>query len=279
MSTATADRGLFARLIDDAAVFPPGMAPLPEAVAAHRSLRSGPDADLVGPLLVSVALAPDLPELLGDDRLPVALVARAGTALERTHEALTHLRAHGVEVAGVELAHQPGWEAALSWRVPVTVEVPRRLSEMQAALAALAATGEDEPLVRAKLRTQATEHDPVPTARELAEFVTECVDAGLPFKLTGGLHHALPSHLHDPNDDAARHGVLTVLLATEVSQAGAAAADVADVLALEDPVHAVTAVCAIDADQATVVRASFTSFGCCGVGDPLDELRELGLIS
>src|SRR5258706_15580954 len=43
---------LLARLVDDAAVFPPGNAPLPEAVAAHHGHRAAWYADLVGPLLV-----------------------------------------------------------------------------------------------------------------------------------------------------------------------------------------------------------------------------------
>ena len=43
---------LFARLVDDAAVFPPGNAPLPEAVTAHLTHRTAWYASLVGPLMV-----------------------------------------------------------------------------------------------------------------------------------------------------------------------------------------------------------------------------------
>ena len=44
-------------LVDDAAVFPPGNAALPDAVAAHREHRAAWYADLVGPLLVPAVVA------------------------------------------------------------------------------------------------------------------------------------------------------------------------------------------------------------------------------
>ena len=43
---------LFAALVDDAAMFPPGNATVPEAVAAHRDHRRSWFAPLVGPLVV-----------------------------------------------------------------------------------------------------------------------------------------------------------------------------------------------------------------------------------
>ena len=42
---------LFRHLIDDAALFPPGNAPMDAAVPAHLALRTGLLSDLVGPFL------------------------------------------------------------------------------------------------------------------------------------------------------------------------------------------------------------------------------------
>ena len=39
------------QLIDDAALFPPGNAPMPAAVAAHRRHRAAAYRELVGPFL------------------------------------------------------------------------------------------------------------------------------------------------------------------------------------------------------------------------------------
>ncbi|SCL40123.1 hypothetical protein GA0074692_5609 [Micromonospora pallida] len=61
---------LLAGLVDDAAVFPPGSASLPDALAAHRRHRASWYADLVGPLLVPASALPELARLL--DALPAA---------------------------------------------------------------------------------------------------------------------------------------------------------------------------------------------------------------
>lgn len=42
---------LFARLVDDAALFPPGNAPMPDAVRGYLAARAGERADLVGAFL------------------------------------------------------------------------------------------------------------------------------------------------------------------------------------------------------------------------------------
>ncbi|HET6694123.1 MAG TPA: hypothetical protein VFG97_07440, partial [Pedococcus sp.] len=47
-------------LVDDAAIFPPGEAPLPDAVMAYRRRREEPWAALVGPLVVSDRVLPEL---------------------------------------------------------------------------------------------------------------------------------------------------------------------------------------------------------------------------
>ena len=64
LSEAVADRpaepALFAGLVDDAAVFPPGNAPLADAVRRHREHRTSRYAACVGPLLVPASAATDL---------------------------------------------------------------------------------------------------------------------------------------------------------------------------------------------------------------------------
>ena len=49
-------------------------------------------------------------------------------------------------------------------------------------------------------------------------------------------------------------------------------------LAERDPGHCWSAVTRMSEADASVVRAFFTSFGCCGVIDPIDELPTLGLV-
>ena len=112
LSDAVADRpaepSLFASLVDDAAVFPPGNAPLPEAVRLHRLHRTSGYAACVGPLLVPASAAGDLGALLDGDTLPVGVIGRPGTPGAEVAAAVRRLRStEGVEVAGVELGWTP----------------------------------------------------------------------------------------------------------------------------------------------------------------------------
>ena len=93
-------------LVDDAAIFPPGNAPLDEAVAAHRRHRASPHAEMLGPFVVSDTRLPDLARLVErveTTPLDVTVVVTGGAgAIE---PAVTWAsRTHGVALAGVEVA-------------------------------------------------------------------------------------------------------------------------------------------------------------------------------
>nr|WP_284287885.1 hypothetical protein [Angustibacter aerolatus] len=114
---------LLAGLVDDAAVFPPGDAPLPVAVERHRALRAGPHADAVGPLLVPATAVDALPPLLTDgDGVRVGLVCRPGDAdaLAALARAVDALAGRVVVVEGPVGA----LDALLTARVQVAAEAP-----------------------------------------------------------------------------------------------------------------------------------------------------------
>jgi hypothetical protein len=62
--TGTPIPAMVARLCDDAAVFPPGLASLPDAVRAYLDRQGTWYADLVGPLVLAAAALPRLAPLL-----------------------------------------------------------------------------------------------------------------------------------------------------------------------------------------------------------------------
>lgn len=296
MSTTPAPRSLFDRLVDDAAVFPPGNAPVTVAWSEHVSMRSGGYGDLLGPLLVgaasaramvdAAAQAPPVADLetaagLEPDPVEVAVVARAGTPVEDLLAAVAVLRTSPhLRVASVELAHDVAgrWREALGLGVPVAVEVTRDVFAQHAALddvAAAAASGR----VVAKLRTQATPAAPVPTARQLAEFLHGVRDRDLPFKLTGGLHHAVASTARTPDGGSEeQHGVLNVLVAAHHLEQGATLRHLAATLQLRDAAGLSSLVRGLPERDVDELRARFLSFGCCGVMDPIGELVQLGLL-
>lgn len=235
----------------------------------------------------------------GAAHLPaVQLISRPGQDPKVLDQA-RHVLAGRIQVAGVELGHSPDWRE-LAGEDAVAVEVPRGPAG-QRALADLGRDAGGAPVhetgseavhgaetgstgqatnsrIRAKLRTQSTPTDPVPTPGELAEFISTCQGLGLGFKLTGGLHHAVAGPVATPAGSEDQHGVLNVLVATHLAHAGADIGTITAALRERDGDLLAGMLLGLRADQTERVRASFTSFGCCDVGDPLQDLAGRGLL-
>jgi hypothetical protein len=272
-----AERDLFARLVDDAAVFPPGLAPLDRAVAEHLARREHPFADLVGPLLVPASAVGDLVELDRPAPLGVGLIARPGTPHQVVVDALATLRdVPDVEVTGVEIGWARDWEEALAWDQPLSVEVPRETTARKRALSELREAQSESVRLQAKFRTGSTPQQPVPTAEELASFIRDCIDLDLSFRLTGGLHHVLA---HTTADGEEQHGLLGVLAATRFAIDGADVEQLASLLSSRVLSLLLDIITTLSDAEASVVRGFFTAYGCCGVLDPIGELADLGLIT
>ncbi|MFE5566447.1 hypothetical protein ACFQ68_15790 [Amycolatopsis japonica] len=264
---------LFAGLCDDAAVFPPGLAPLPDAVAAHDEHLGAWYAGLVGPLVIAATALGDLAEVLDgrETPLPVSVTLPGGPAqLDGVNEAVAKLP---VKLEALEIAVPDGMGpdellAALSRATaPVFVEIPRDERRVPL-LTALSGTGH-----QAKFRTGGVRADLYPDEAELAAAVRAAVAAGVPFKATAGLHHALRNT--DPETGFEQHGFLNLMLATDAVLTGG---DAEAVLAERDGAVVAERLRALNADRVAAVRAGFTSFGTCSITDPLTELAGLGLL-
>ncbi|HSO64342.1 MAG TPA: hypothetical protein VLQ78_04490 [Ornithinibacter sp.] len=285
----SADAPLLRGLVDDAAVFPPAAVPLPMAVRAHAAHRNSAYAAAVGPLLVPASGVADLVAVLeeeaaragrgtGDAALDVVLVARPGaepTLLTAGVDAL-HEEPR-VRVVGAELAWHDGWRELGLDDLAVALEVPRG-DDHDAALADIRAAVHDGRRVVAKLRTGPTPTWPWPDEDEVAAFLVMTNELGVPFKLTGGLHHAVRGTYEAEGVPEENHGLLNVLLATSAARSGAGREEVAALLALRDGAALAELVAAWPDATASRVRESFTAYGCCTVTDPLGELATLGLL-
>lgn len=276
MSSATPP--LFEALIDDAAVFPPGNAPLDVAVSRHRAHRTAPYAGLVGPLL---APASDVDALVAEvDRQPgasieVGLIARPGVDPAVVVSAIERLRDVGdLRVVGAELGWFAGWRDLAVDGTPLTLEIPRGAEHDRALEDVRAGTDEVGHVVQTKFRTGATPTWAWPEESELAAFIVECARLGLPFKLTGGLHHAVRAE----HDGEPQHGLLNVLLAVRSALHDGAPEAVEALLAQRDADLLADAVSGLDDSDARGIRGLLTAYGCCEVTDPIDELEDLDLL-
>jgi hypothetical protein len=275
-----APRSLFAGLVDDAALFPPGNAPMDVGLREHARHRAASYGDIVGPFLCPASRVDEMLALLPDDQhLQLSLVVD-GTG-EATHAALRsvgkdrRLTLVAVEAAAARLgADVPAVGANLRKRKQRNVigylEVPR--TDFDAKLELVGEGGWHA----AKYRTGGVRDEDVPDELELAAFLIECVRRGLPFKLTAGLHHAVAEGL-DANGPG-HHGVLNVLAAVAAAQAGADHGLVSGILATPAASSLASDVSRWSDDLCAQVRSALRSFGCCGVTDPIGELAELGLI-
>lgn len=274
---------LFAGLVDDAAVFPPGSATLPAAVTAHREHRAAWYAELVGPLLVPTSALADVPALLAEDeRIEVGVIGDPSAIgrLSALRDGLDpRVRIRQVEVAVAKRGEdpQPGLAELVALRphldgVDVYAEVPLTWGLLDA-LDTLAGERSRGAPIAAKFRTGGLAAELFPTPVELAAVICACRDRELPFKLTAGLHHAVRDT--DPETGFAHHGLLNVLVATAAAVDGAEVAEIAELLALTDALPLVEGARARRATQ----RPLWVGFGSCSISEPLTDLIRLGLIN
>lgn len=268
-------------LVDDAAIFPPGNAPLPEATAAHAQRRGGPYADLVGAFVVRDT---DLP-MLRDTPLALSVVVTGGAGQIAGVAELAHRLQFAI--ASIEIAlRDPADPVGAARRViaavddvrstgllddqiPVFVEVPAACPEpLWLAAADEIAAAEH----RLKFRTGGLESAAFPSATTVAAWIDAALDRETPFKCTAGLHRAVR---HTGDDGFEHHGFLNVLVATRQAFDGSPRDEVAEILERREPALLVEA--AADLDLAGA-RRWFTSFGSCSVAEPLDDLLALGLL-
>jgi hypothetical protein len=275
---------LLHRLVDDAAVFPPGNAPLPEALQGHREHRGAWYAPLVGPLLLPASEIPAAADLL-TAAAPVTIGVVGDTGLSGLRGAVAALPATGVRLAQLEVAAAkrgedplPGVRGLLELaaqlagdEVDLYAEVPLTWG-LHNALDALAQARATGVRVAAKFRTGGLAAELFPTPVELAAVICACHDRELPFKLTAGLHHAIRHN--DPETGFTHHGFVNVLVAVLAAAGGAEVAEVAERLAGTDAVGLAEAV----RPHRDAARPLWLGFGSCSVPEPLADLRQLGLL-
>ena len=283
------------RLVDDAAIFPPGNVPLERAVVEHRA---APYAALLGGFVVSDTRLADLAALVSTaveqrvpasdvetQRLGINVVVTGGAgAIEPAVRWATG--AEGLELRAVEIALRDGaglgddlarnaarvvamvdhLREELPEDAQIYVEPPRAPDGPgHAWLAALDEIAMAD--LRLKFRTGGVTAEAFPSTAGLAASIEAALDRETPFKCTAGLHDAV-RHT-DPETGFEHHGFLNVLLATHVALDGG---DVVAALTSEHPAAELPS-----PESCAAARRWFTSFGSCSVLDVHEDLVDLGL--
>jgi hypothetical protein len=271
---------LFGQLFDDAALFPPRNASISDAVSGHLSWMRSPHAPLVGPFVCSDAQWDQVRRQLPEGaQLRLALTVPRGVA---TLQALLvelakqfAVTVKFVEVPAPALQALPEAIAVLRDIVPATtttfVELP--VADVGDKTCELLAAND----LNLKLRTGGVVAEAFPPDSDLASAIVHAVHHGLPFKLTAGLHGAV--RRRDPITGFEHHGFLNVMAATATAAAGGDVSAVAAALGVRSKEAVVGSIRQLDESTCLAVRRQFRSFGTCSIDEPIDELKELGLLA
>jgi hypothetical protein len=255
---------LFDRFFDDAAIFPPGNAPMEVAVREHVAALDSPIGRHVGPFVCPASRLVGLGEAMtarGVEALDLALVSPVGAAAAAIGAVDTdpRLRLRAVEISGDESGvAPPAVPAGTRLIVERPVQPPFDLPD-GAAL---------------KLRTGGESAEDFPDEKQLAAALRTALDQGLEVKLTAGLHNAVRHR--DPVTGFEHHGFLNVILAVHATLSGSG--DLAAALAEQDASAVAAAVADLDESVRALVRSRFLSFGTCSITEPIDDLRGLHLL-
>ena len=211
------------RLVDDAAIFPPGDAPLAEAVGGARRPSAATGAELVGRFVLSDT---DLPRSRLAE-LAVGRVVTGGAGRGRRPSPAWPRQASDCASPGSRsrCATSTTWPATPAGCVAAVDAAPRRRlgRRTSPSYVELPHGRHDRALARGRRRGRrgraATE---VPHRRARSRrrsrprtrwprWIDAALDRETPFKCTAGLHHAVR---HTGDDGFEHHGFLNVLLAT-----------------------------------------------------------------
>jgi hypothetical protein len=271
---------LFARLVDDSALFPPGEASMTEALRAHFGSRDG---ELSGLLGVFLCQASRLPELITElikmkpkEPLPLSLIIDTG--LGGVPKAISIVESRD-ELLALRMVEMPApsdvdevWLERVSEFVPedvVRVVEPRRGVGWLDGVRKVIEHGSWP-----KIRCGGLSSENFPSVDEVADFLSVVSNSsGASFKATNSLHRAV-RHT-DAKTGFLHHGFLNLLVASARCLSGK---DVRDALESTDGDALAEEARALTEPAAKAVRSLFASYAAANFDEPVKDLEELRLL-
>ena len=283
-------RALLAGSIDYAGLFPPAALPLAAVCANYTGDSTSAESWALGRLVVPARRLRELRELQPPGSTPWRVAALIGDDLAGDVATIREINASGTISIETAESHTPSISAVGA--------AARALDGVCASYAEIPVVDDPAPLVdaiaaagaRAKIRTGGVTRDAFPTAVQVARFIRCCSARSVAFKATAGLHHPMRGEYRLTYDSNAAcgtmFGFLNLFAAAVLAQIDDTDASVVAVLEERDPAS-------LHFDQdgirwrghflpTPVVAAardvSVTSFGSCSFREPIDDLRQIGLL-
>ena len=284
------------RLVDYAGLFPPAALPMEGAVRRYAAHLASPDAWMLGRFVVPVERLGEFAEAAvpltngGGDawRLSALIGADAGEAGSKIRAFNAEHRGRFVvdvvECRAVAEGSVGASIGALPGELRIFVELPL-LDDPRGMLTEIRAAG-----AWAKMRTGGVTADAFPSAREIGRFIARASELLVPFKATAGLHHPVCGNYALTYEDDAPHarmfGFLNIFAAAAFAHSRASERVLTEIVDEGDITtfhfgddelawrgHTVTT------RQVASARSSLgLAFGSCSFQEPVDALRESGLV-
>lgn len=271
---------LFHRLFDDAAIFPPGNAAMPDAVTRHVDWCASPRGVYVGPFVCSSARWSELAESLapaGASGISVAVTVPDVSAVQDAVAAAREEPRASLASVEVPVADHAGLDHALTVLDKVLpADVPGFVEPPWSAIDADACTRLAASRHQLKIRTGGASAESFPSEDLLVTMLSCAVRHQVPFKLTAGLHNAVRHR--DPATGFEHHGFLNVIAATASVLDGEDDSTAQSLLAIQNPKQLAELVRRLRPQAARDVRRQFVSFGTCSIDEPLRDLSDLRLL-
>lgn len=299
LSPASPSRGglltaALAGAIDYAGLFPPASLDIETAIRNYEGYRAEPNAALLGRFVAPATRLQELDAVLAAGHSSAIRVSAVlSPSFQADLDAVSSFnsargRAAAVDSVEAKLDRPSAiyeLAAAVGSTCEVFVELPL-IGVLETLVDAVRAAG-----VCAKVRTGGVTADAIPPSSDVVRFMRTCIDAGVRFKATAGLHHPRTGAYRLTYAPDSPHGVmfgfLNVLFSAAFIRAGLSDADAAELLDDQDPSAFTITPDGVRwrerfltaSDLVTMHAASFGSFGSCSFREPVDELRALSLLA
>jgi len=283
-------RALLGGIIDYAGLYPPASLSLKDASAEYGRYITGPESWILSRFICPATKLEEFAGYVDDDGdlWPVTALITNVTKLEDELPLVEEFIAEFDQVATIECIEVKANE-------PLNTRSLRSISELEVEetfvevalghhllddLAAIAEVGQ----IGAKARTGGVTADQFPSVESLAAFIQECVNLGITYKMTAGLHH--PYRSYQPSVKTEMHGFLNVLAGGLFAMtADLSRSEIEDILLEEragafeindegvrwNELHATL-------DEIEEFRDIFRTIGSCSVAEPLEDLAGIGLL-
>ena len=293
---------LLTHIVDYAGLFPPAQLGMEEAVGNYAEYLAGPHAWMLGRFVVpasrldefELAAARHLPQ--GEQSRPWRLSALVGGDLRSGVERMLEFNCShwgGSETGHAVIDAAEVRAATESELASVMAQLPRNFRcfveipvepDPESLVAAVGRAG-----AAAKARTGGTSTEAFPASDVVARFLSACVTAAVPFKVTAGLHHPVRGEYRLTYEKNAPCGTmlgfLNVFLAAAALAAGhgmAAATELITEWRLEtlrfDSGNATWGAHQMSTAAIQRARELAISFGSCSFREPVDELVAAGIL-